>query len=166
MPYYTVGDYYGRGDYYRGDSIFKKIGKAIGGAVKAVVRASPVGQVVQAVAPRLLGSGGGGGGVQVRAPQFINIAPPTVDMGMPGATPPALIPQFSLKKGMRVGGRRMNPMNSKALRRASRRIDGFVRTARKALKHTQYTIARRGAGGRRGSPGRITRAEAARALKA
>jgi len=59
--------------------------------------------------------------------------------------------------------RRMNPMNVKALRRATRRIDGFTRTARRALKHTGYMLVSRHAKG--ASRGVITRAEAARALK-
>jgi len=44
------------------------------------------------------------------------------------------------------GGRRkrMNVANPKALRRAIRRTDGFVKLARKTLKGTGFTIARRG----------------------
>jgi len=40
MPYYTTGDYYGRGDYYQGDGILSSIGGfvkgALGGALKSV----------------------------------------------------------------------------------------------------------------------------------
>lgn len=46
-----------------------------------------------------------------------------------------------------LGGRRrrkMNPGNTKALNRASRRIDSFVRVAKKALKHTNYTVVTKG----------------------
>ena len=39
MPYYVVGDYYGRGDYYRGDGIFGTIGKAISGIARVGVGA-------------------------------------------------------------------------------------------------------------------------------
>lgn len=39
--------------------------------------------------------------------------------------------------------RRMNPGNAKALRRAIRRTDAFVKLARRSLKGTGYTIARR-----------------------
>lgn len=42
--------------------------------------------------------------------------------------------------GMRRKRRRMNPMNKKALTRANRRIDGFVRETRKVLKHTNYKL--------------------------
>ena len=41
--------------------------------------------------------------------------------------------------------RRMNPGNAKALRRAIRRQESFVKLARKALKGTKYTISTRGA---------------------
>jgi hypothetical protein len=37
MPYYVVGDYYGRGDYYRGDGIFSAIGRGLKVAGAAVL---------------------------------------------------------------------------------------------------------------------------------
>lgn len=40
--------------------------------------------------------------------------------------------------------RRINPANPKALRRAIRRQDGFVKLARRALKGSGYTIVTRG----------------------
>lgn len=40
--------------------------------------------------------------------------------------------------------RRMNVANPKALRRAIRRTDGFVKLARRTLKGTGFTVARRG----------------------
>jgi hypothetical protein len=40
--------------------------------------------------------------------------------------------------------RRMNVANPKALRRAIRRTDGFVKLAKRTLKGTGYTVARRG----------------------
>jgi len=39
MPYYVVGDYYGRGDYYQGDGILSSIGHAIGGIAKVGIGA-------------------------------------------------------------------------------------------------------------------------------
>lgn len=50
-------------------------------------------------------------------------------------------PPFGRKKR-----RRMNPGNTKALTRASRRIDSFVKVAKKALKHTNYKIVSKSAG--------------------
>ncbi|GAJ04430.1 unnamed protein product, partial [marine sediment metagenome] len=44
--------------------------------------------------------------------------------------------------------RRMNVTNAKALRRAIRRTDGFVKLAKRALKGTGYTVSRRGSGRR------------------
>lgn len=68
--------------------------------------------------------------------------------------------QFGRKKY-----RRMDYGNVKALRRADRRIDGFVKVARKALKHTNYKVVSKSAGRSRGpSSGIITRSEARRAL--
>ena len=49
--------------------------------------------------------------------------------------------------GFQVTGarrRRINPANPKALRRAIRRQDGFVKLARRALKGSGYTIVTRG----------------------
>lgn len=43
-------------------------------------------------------------------------------------------------EGERKRSRRMNLGNVKALRRADRRIDGFVGVARKALRHTNYKV--------------------------
>jgi len=46
--------------------------------------------------------------------------------------------------GVGVGRRRrMNPGNAKALRRAIRRTDAFVKLARRSLKGTGYSISRR-----------------------
>ena len=42
--------------------------------------------------------------------------------------------------------KRMNFGNTKALTRASRRIDGFVRVAKRALKHTNYKVVSKSAG--------------------
>ena len=66
------------------------------------------------------------------------------------------------KEGKR---RRINYGNTRALTRASRRIDGFVKVARRALKHTNYKVVSKSAGRAGGSRGVITRAEASRALR-
>jgi hypothetical protein len=71
-----------------------------------------------------------------------------------GAAPPGFAPVPGVKGKIQrflPGGqsgfykrRRMNPANPKALRRAIRRTDGFVKLARRTLKGTGFTIARRG----------------------
>lgn len=73
--------------------------------------------------------------------------PPTIPFrpGLPRL--PATDPRVQLltpaepKNGKR---RRINPANPKALRRAIRRQDGFVKLARRALKGSGYTIVSRG----------------------
>lgn len=78
----------------------------------------------------------------------------TIGSAIPGAAPPGMGKTPGIKgKLQRVlpGGesgyfkrRRMNVANAKALRRAIRRTDGFVKLARRTLKGTGFTIARRG----------------------
>lgn len=75
-------------------------------------------------------------------------------MVRPPAAPPGMVPVPGVRgKVQRIlpGGasgfmrrRRMNVANPKALRRAIRRTDGFVKLARRTLKGTGFTIARRG----------------------
>lgn len=180
MPYYAIGDYYGRGDYYRGDPF---IHKKIGGALRSV--AGVVGGLgipgVSTVAKGVslvLGGGRAAPATPATAGTIQGFeAPETVRtrtrIGLPGL--PIYERDYETVEGavmngaaVMVGGKKkrrsMNPMNVKALRRASRRIDGFARTARKALKHTPWQLVSRSS--RRGpSPGVITRSEAARALK-
>jgi len=58
------------------------------------------------------------------------------------------------KTGLQVGAdgmmrprrRRMNYLNQKALRRANRRTDGFVREAKNALKNTGFKVVSKSAG--------------------
>lgn len=183
MPYYTGGDYYGQaaGDYYRGGDFLGlgKLAKKVGGGLLGGVGGFLVGGPAGAVAGARLGLklGGGGGGPMIAQPPVstaLSVLPPPAQRGLinigGGFEQTGLLniggggKRITEARLNGFGGRRhMNPMNAKALKRASRRIDGFVRTARRALKHTQYTISRRGA--RLGSRGVITRAEAARALR-
>jgi hypothetical protein len=182
MPYY--GDYY-RGDYYRGDpGILGFIGKAVGtiGRIGAELLPGPVGTVARKVTsalPRF-------GPAQPSAPPMI-VPPAVAPMpALPRQTGTAMVPMaaaggacqvrgyhpnkaYSYAKGMPPGSycvknRKTNYGNVRALRRADRRIDGFVRIARSALKHTNYKVVSRSAG-KRGSRGVITRSEAARALR-
>lgn len=163
------GDYY-RGDYYRGDpGLFGWLGKTVGKVGKAAlgiggaVLPGPLGGAAR-LGQRLLG------GTRDVAPPPPTIVPPAMDA-------PALPPVSAFRPGsIDVAGktqrtlaarkrRRMNYGNVKALKRADRRIDGFVKTARSALKHTNYKVVSKSAGSRGGgSRGVITRREASRAL--
>lgn len=94
-----------------------------------------------------------------RPTPFRRMAPPV------GAVAPAVTPAEARAMGMVARRRRMNYGNTRALTRASRRIDGFVKVARRALKHTNYKVVSKSAGRAAGSRGVITRREAARALR-
>lgn len=119
MSYYR-GDYY-RGDYYRG-SIFSKIGKAISGVAKTAVGLlpGPVGAIARAATstPRSQLTIG-------PAPGFPGL--PTIGFG-PASGPGSGSGMKRLGGG---GSRRMNVTNVKALRRAGRRVRGFLKLARK-----------------------------------
>jgi hypothetical protein len=183
MPYYAAGDYYGRGDYYRGDyyrgdpglfgSIGKFLGKAAGGIISNVI---PGGGLLTSGAKKLLGTiGGKPGQVLARLP----ITLPTLAEGaaeltrmrtgrgpsVPMLPPPPVqflggsVPQGTTFGGFPLGGfggrRRMNALNKKALTRAERRINSFVKIARKCLRHTGYAVVSRAArGGKGGFPKR------------
>ena len=121
MPYYA-------GDYYRGDGnyaaggLFSGIGKVLGGVAKGVgklvvgaAKATPIGQVITAALPAPV----------LKVP---GLAPPLVPK--PGFTGFAerLIPGG--ESGFMVGRRRrINVTNVKALRRAGRRVRGFLKLA-------------------------------------
>lgn len=153
------------GDYYQGD-IF---GTILGGIKKvAGVAGSLIPGPVGTVARVLTGSSG------QRAP-----APPPVPVSPGGLAPGAqVVPTPGVRGALQrlvPGGatgyeivgkkrRRMNVTNDKALRRAIRREQGFVKLARKALQGTGYRVVSKSSIGRR-SPGVITRSEAARALR-
>lgn len=172
MPYYAVGDYYGRGDYYRGDpgvfDFLKKAVKTVAGVAGSFIP-GPIGTVARLV------SGGAGavrapkelaaGGVVSPVPAFFGMQQPLAGFAEPGGFDPLGKGAAKRRALGLMPRKRMNPMNVRALRRASRRIDSFARVTRRALKHTPFVLVRRGARGRGGSPGVITRSEAARALK-
>lgn len=151
MSYYGAGDYYGAGG----------IGSFLKGAARTAVSfvtGGPVAAARTAV-------------TQLGAPRGL-IAPPAgrpvVNLpfsGAPGAgigsfgTPAHVATvgsrRFYTKDGrprrIRRDGRpydipSMNPGNTKALTRASRRIDKFVSVARSAMKHTNYKVVSKSAG--------------------
>lgn len=120
--------YYGMGDYYRvGDpGLFSSIGsfarKAVGVGV-GFATGGPVG-----AAATLLGR-------------------PTMTLGGgTRVTPSAALPGGAPFIQGRRKRRRMNVTNDKALKRAIRRQEGFVKLARKSLKGTGYKIVSASAG--------------------
>ena len=158
MSYYT-----GRGDYYRarGDPGFTSILSGILGTAGKVVGAVPgVGSVVGGAltgASKLLGGGSSTRPLTVpttvptiRQPQPVpgltGMAQRIVPGGASGYTcgsGNACGPGFHLDKTKHekcVRNRRTNYANPRALSRASKRIDGFVAIARKAMKSTNYKV--------------------------
>lgn len=120
MSYYQAGDYY-QGDYYQGDFLgigkaIKKVGGALLGGVSGFISGGPLGAVKSAVAslkpkinaPALVFGGGGG-----PEPGITGIVHRALPGGHSGYLP----------------RRRMNPTNVKALRRAGRRVKGFLKIA-------------------------------------
>lgn len=100
MPYYTVGDYYGRGDYYRGDGLFSSIGKIFKTVVGAVAPSIPI--IGPAIATAQLRSAAAAGAVPLPLPalqsggNIVGLPAPLtkiLDTGLanlsaPGAAPP------------------------------------------------------------------------------
>lgn len=60
-------------------------------------------------------------------------------------------------QGFRRKRRKMNPANAKALTRAGKRIDAFVRLATTVTQNTRYKVVSRTAGGREAAPKKTTR---------
>lgn len=152
MSYYR-GDYY-RGDYYRGDlgGFFRKAVGVVGGAAKGfILGGGPVGAITGAVSA-----------LRAKTPSNASQMSVAGTMGIGGTIlragakvlPPLLagkeifdvVRQFNPFGGGGGGGRRrsMNHLNPKALSRATRRVEGFVKKARKAVSPLGYTVVRRG----------------------
>lgn len=135
---------YYQGDYYRGDpGFFGDIGRFLGGAAKAAVGVGaavlpgPAGMALRFVKQKISRPTTR----QVTPPPPISIQPPQM---MPFVQPPSTIqPGVGVGPGVMMPTRkrrRMNVANPKALRRAIRREQGFVKLARKALKGTGYRV--------------------------
>lgn len=161
MSYYTgVGDYYsGKGD----PGLFGAIGSLIGGAAGIVGRAlpGPIGGIANVVSRALKPRSPS---LPVAPPRFTGGATPRISRpafpvpGFQGAAQrlipggasgygcapgSACGPGFHLDKteGVKcVRNRRTNYTNSRALSRATKRLDGFVVVARRALKATKYKV--------------------------
>ncbi len=151
MPYYR-GDYY-RGDYYRGDlkSFFKKTVGVIGGAVGGFLTGGPLG-AAKSVATAILG---GNNRPVMATPTTVatqsSVLGTAVRVGA-RVLPPILAGKEILDVGRGFFGgrggngrrRTMNHLNPKALTRATRRVEGFVKKARKAVSPLGYSVVRRG----------------------
>lgn len=141
MPYYA-GDYY-RGDYYRGD--FLGIGKAIkkigGGLLNVATNFIPGGGLVKTVAQAAASALRGkparvesvgltptGPGLQALAPGFNPVSLNMAGGSVPAYRPTGLGPDDLMFPRRR---RRMNVTNVRALRRAGRRVRGFLKLAGK-----------------------------------
>lgn len=145
MPYYGSGDYYAAGGYYRGDyyragGIFGSIGKALGKVAKVAVGLTPVGRIASAALPvvkQLIAP-------TVRPSPFAPMSSPFVGATDTfGEETSVDIPGFG--RGRDTGRKghykkdgtwtnrarpRMQVTNTRALRRAGRRVRGFLRVAR------------------------------------
>lgn len=172
MAYYR-GDYY-RGDYYRGDFFggLRKLGRAALGAVAGFATGGPVGAVIGGVSGFKIGPSTPsmpvasppykgthpGHGVElprVMIPKLItgltNGKKPADFSGVVGGSDTTAPRVIMTPAGPMIaaGGRRrrsMNHLNPKALTRATRRVEGFVKKARKAVSQLGYTVVRRGSG--------------------
>lgn len=154
MAYYR-GDYY-RGDYYRGDlgGFLKKAVKVVGAGVGGFIGGGPVGAIKAgigalskptamsnaAVIANMTGTMGIGGSILKGAGKLVGpilAGKELYDVGK----------GFGLFGGGANGKRRtMNHLNPKALVRATRRVEGFVKKARKAVSPLGYTVTRRASG--------------------
>lgn len=134
---------YYRGDYYRGDpGLFGFLGRTIKGAATGFITGGPLGAIGGAIKSNIPGRSP----VRSFRGTITNYAPPpTAPARMPAraqiaATMPKTV-SIDPATGMpRAKRRRMNVANPKALRRAIRREQGFVKLARKALKGTGYRV--------------------------
>lgn len=135
--------YYMAGDYYQAGGIFGSIGKFLGGVAKTAVGA--VGGVLTTGTPLGAVTGALKGAGIIKAPaapvqlQLPAAGVPTMMAPqIPGGGPPAAAGGATkwryTKKGTLTTRKRprMNPTNPKALRRAQRREESFIRIARKS----------------------------------
>lgn len=137
---------YYQGDYYRGDpGIFGAIGSVLktGLGVAGTVLPGPLGSAAR------LGRSFFG---KRSTPTTRSIAPPPARWAprMPMVPQPdAPGPGYAAAVGVTKRRRRMNVTNPKALRRAIRREQGFVKLARKALRGTGYSVVSKASRARR-----------------
>lgn len=146
---------YYQGDYYQGDpGLFGAIGRTIKGAVGGFIRGGPMGAITGAV----------GSHIRPAAESVFTryAARPTPTMKVPVGPAMPMLPSPTYSKpdyrGTKISPttglpvkkrRRMNVTNDKALRRAVRRTDGFVKLAKRALRGTGYTVVSKSSRARR-----------------
>lgn len=138
------GDYLGA---HRGDpGLFGFLGGVAKKIAGTVLDVHPMGGVVKKIGGAVIGRGRGRPQRTIVPPQLGGGGP----TGMAGITPRGTAAQqkaaaraMKAATGQRTY-RRMNVGNAKALRRAIRRQQGFVKLARRALRGTGYTITTRG----------------------
>lgn len=138
MPYY-MGDYY-RGDYYRGDFWSKAKKRVIKGATKLlqyaapaaapIIAATPVGRVAAPVIKGIARVAKSPAGRTVAAGAGLTLGAMGVEAALSGGG-----------GGARFG-KRINVTNVKALRRAGRRMEGFLRLAKSIEKKLPHTKSR------------------------
>ena len=150
---YLRATHMARGDYlasHRGDpGLFGFLGGALkkGLGIAGSFLPGPAGAIARFA----------GGLIPSRAPTMTRFTGPMVQSRQAG--PGGLqVPGFRGFGGAAAGGapgfmprrrRRMNPGNVKALRRAMRRQDAFVKLARRALRGSKYKVTTVGSGSRR-----------------
>lgn len=153
MAYYR-GDYY-RGDYYRGDlgGFLKKAVKVVGAGVGGFVTGGPVGAIKAGIGALAKPTAMSNAAVISNAVGTMGIGGSILKAGGKLVGPILAGKEvFDIGKGFGLFGggngkrRTMNHLNPKALSRATRRVEGFVKKARKAVSPLGYTVVRRGSG--------------------
>lgn len=135
MSYYQ-GDYYPRGD----PGLFGFLGKAIGTVAKvgASLIPGPVGAVARAATGAIWKPKITAASPHIMAPPIAPLQRMVSPSGRTQMVAPGSDTYY--EGGYRKKRRRMNVTNDKALRRAVRRTDGFVKLAKRALRGTGYTV--------------------------
>lgn len=155
MGYY-MGDYYGRGSYYRGDpGFFSFLGGIARKAVGLIPGVGPaISTAIEAVAPRggtvvrpggvsAMRTAGRAVGTMVAKHPVLSAAGGAAVLAGAGAGIERMAAGPGIHKGMHlnkhgklVRNRHMRVTNPKALRRAIRRAHGFAKMARKCISFT------------------------------
>lgn len=162
---YAAGDNYGRmGNYpYQAGGIFSTIGNIVKGGIRLISSAVGVPQPVQPTVMDYQRALAAGPLPNVQIPVPKDYPGAVKKPGTMGAIERALPGGAS---GYILGKkRRMDYGNTKALKRANRRRQGFVKLVRSSLKGSGLKLVSSHSGRGGGSRGVITRAEAARALR-
>lgn len=155
MGYYAAGDYYQAGDYYpAGDpGLFGFIGKVAKRTIGSVA-APLLGNIPGVGAAITIGkaiTGRRRGHTSLQVPQgMVGMRPkaglvPAIQRAIPGGASGMECVRGTNQDGSCRKKPSMNYTNPKALRRAMRRTDGFVKVAKRALKGSKYQIVTRGA---------------------